>query len=141
VPCLSHQVWGSKAIQGVLEMQTRRETTTMKQFKNFPQYAMDVNGDVYRLNKNGLRKIEGQKDTKGYIQICLYLDGKRYFKMHHRLIAEEFIPNPLNKSQINHINGIKTDNRICNLEWVTPKENVRHAIDNNLWHRSKLIRG
>ncbi len=122
-------------------MQTRRETTTMKQFKNFPQYAMDVNGDVYRLNKNGLRKIEGQKDTKGYIQICLYLDGKRYFKMHHRLIAEEFIPNPLNKSQINHINGIKTDNRICNLEWVTPKENVRHAIDNNLWHRSKLIRG
>jgi hypothetical protein len=113
----------------------------MKQFKNFPQYAMDVNGDVYRLNKNGLRKIEGQKDTKGYIQICLYLDGKRYFKMHHRLIAEEFIPNPLNKSQINHINGIKTDNRICNLEWVTPKENVRHAIDNNLWHRSKLIRG
>ena len=122
-------------------MQTRRETTTMKQFKNFPQYAMDVNGDVYRLNKNGLRKIEGQKDTKGYIQICLYLDGKRYFKMHHRLIAEEIIPNPLNKSQINHINGIKTDNRICNLEWVTPKENVRHAIDNNLWHRSKLIRG
>jgi len=122
-------------------MQTRRETTTMKQFKNFPQYAMDVNGDIYRLNKNGLRKIEGQKDTKGYIQICLYLDGKRYFKMHHRLIAEEFIPNPLNKSQINHINGIKTDNRICNLEWVTPKENVRHAIDNNLWHRSKLIRG
>ena len=122
-------------------MQTRREATTMKQFKNFPQYAMDVNGDVYRLNKNGLRKIEGQKDTKGYIQICLYLDGKRYFKMHHRLIAEEFIPNPLNKSQINHINGIKTDNRICNLEWVTPKENVRHAIDNNLWHRSKLIRG
>lgn len=121
-------------------MQTRRETTTMKQFKNFPQYAMDVNGDVYRLNKNGLRKIEGQKDTKGYIQICLYLDGKRYFKMHHRLIAEEFIPNPLNKSQINHINGIKTDNRICNLEWVTPKENVRHAIENNLWHRSKLIR-
>ena len=113
----------------------------MKQFKNFPQYAMDVNGDVYRLNKNGLRKIEGQKDTKGYIQICLYLDGKRYFKMHHRLIAEEFIANPLNKSQINHINGIKTDNRICNLEWVTPKENVRHAIENNLWHKSKLIRG
>jgi len=122
-------------------MQTRREITTMKQFKNFPQYAMDVNGDVYRLNKNGLRKIEGQKDTKGYIQICLYLDGNRYFKMHHRLIAEEFIPNPLNKSQINHINGIKTDNRICNLEWVTPKENVRHAIENNLWHKSKLIRG
>jgi len=112
----------------------------MKQFKNFPQYAMDVNGDIYRLNKKGFRKIEGQTDTKGYIQICLYLDGKRHFKMHHRLIAEEWIPNPLNKAQINHINGIKTDNRICNLEWVTPKENVRHAIENNLWHTSKLIR-
>jgi len=78
----------------------------MKQFKNFPQYAMDVNGDIYRINKKGLRKIEGQTDTKGYIQICLYLDGKRHFKMHHRLIAEEWIPNPFNKAQINHINGI-----------------------------------
>lgn len=67
-----------------------------------------------------------------YLLVRLTVDGKRKYFSIHRLVAEAFIPNPDNKPCVNHINGIKTDNRVKNLEWVTRSENQYHALKNGL---------
>lgn len=69
---------------------------------------------------------------KGYYRYILSKDGMAQNRAGHRLVAEAFIPNPENKPQVNHINGVKTNNQLNNLEWCTQKENSRHAYDKGL---------
>lgn len=68
--------------------------------------------------------IKLEKTTNGYLR--LRLKGRKLRIRVHQLVAEAFIPNPQNKLFVNHINGIKNDNRVTNLEWVTTKENNLH---------------
>ena len=70
--------------------------------------------------------------NNGYKTIMLSVDNvqKRFYV--HRLVAIAFIENAENKSEVNHINCIKTDNRVKNLEWNTSTENKNHAMNNNL---------
>jgi len=76
--------------------------------------------------------------TNGYSEIKLWgLDGKRKGHSIHRLIAKSFILNPLDLPCVNHINGIKTDNRVENLEWCTHKENTNHGFKNGLISKRK----
>jgi len=65
--------------------------------------------------------------TNGYYNIGLYKDGKRKHISVHRLVAKEFIPNPLNLPEVNHKWGNKIDNRATELEWTTKKENMLHS--------------
>lgn len=67
-----------------------------------------------------------------YCRVALCQNGKVKHILVHRLVAQTFIPNPNNYKQINHKNGIKDDNRVCNLEWCTSSENIKHAYKNNL---------
>jgi DNA-binding CsgD family transcriptional regulator len=101
---------------------------TLKNFVpvvGFENYLVDPTGRVFSLDSNIL--LKPIKQTTGYFSVNLYKNRKVNPKTIHRLVAINFIPNPENKKQVNHINGIKTDNRLCNLEWNTPKENIKHS--------------
>jgi hypothetical protein len=87
------------------------------------------------IRRNGKRccyyagKIIDVKLHGNYKHLCLSIDGRRKGASIHKLVALAFIPNPLNKSQINHKDGVKSNNHVLNLEWASPKENIRHAFD------------
>ena len=77
---------------------------------------------------NIIREITPYSQSKGYLQVCLCLNGSIKRFTIHKLVAEHFIPNPQNKPCINHINSNREDNSIDNLEWVTFRENNIHSI-------------
>lgn len=70
----------------------------------------------------------GDVSKRGYKTIGLFIDGKYKIRYLHRLVAFAFVSNPDNKTDVNHINGIKGDNRAENLEWVNPRENHTHSV-------------
>lgn len=88
------------------------------------------NGSYGKRNEPQL--ISPRKDSQGYRKVALYNDGNRTDFKISRLVAEYFIPNPTNKPEVNHIDGIKSNDSVRNLEWVTPKENVAHAFETGL---------
>lgn len=90
-------------------------------------------GNIRPTRYKGKLKKGSLKNTGYY---AINLKEKRDISI-HRLVAEAFIPNPENKPCVNHINGIKTDNRVENLEWCTYRENTVHAYKNDLSKKGK----
>lgn len=79
-----------------------------------------------------IRILKPIKDRQGYLRVSLCVDWVTSKPFVHRLVGYAFIDNPENKREINHKNGIQWDNRLENLEWVTPSENQNHALKNGL---------
>lgn len=112
----------------------------LSEFKPVPGYEgifeVSSAGVVQRLFKGRgkvvKRRLRGYLDKDGYLKVCLSVKQVRKYCFVHRLVAMTFISNPLNKGCVNHINGVKLDNRVENLEWCTVLENNRHALNTGL---------
>ena len=93
-----------------------------KDIKSNTDYQISNLGRVWSKKSN--RYMKPQKDACGYMRVQLYMgNGKARTEKVHRLVALAFIDNPDNLPEVNHINHIRDDNRVENLEWVTHKEN------------------
>jgi hypothetical protein len=83
-----------------------------------------------------MRFLKLHKNDNGYFRVKL--DGKLYYI--HRVVAETYLPNIENKATVNHMDGDKYNNMLCNLEWATSSENMKHACDTGLRPVSELMR-
>lgn len=99
-------------------------------------YQVSNLGRVKSLITN---KIKTQYNcNSGYLRVGLFKNYKRENALVHRLVAKTFIKNELNKKQVNHIDGNKSNNVVTNLEWVTPSENLIHAYKIGLQKPSNI---
>lgn len=111
----------------------RYQVSNLGRLRSVPR---DVNNHTGIIHLKG--KILTQRyNHKGYKVVDLVdHEQKHKYRLVHRLLAQAFIPNPMNKPQVNHIDGIKDHNVLENLEWVTNSENQLHAYKHGLNVRS-----
>jgi len=100
-----------------------------KQIKSYPDYWVHKNGTVHSF-KHDKPKILKQHETKGgYSRVQLWHKGKGLLKLVHRLVANAFLVKENCQTEVNHINGVRHDNDVNNLEWCTRSENILHAFN------------
>lgn len=90
-------------------------------------YGVNENGDIFSIRRMCL--LKRLKHSLGYEQTYLstLLNNNGQYHKLHRIVAMQFIPNPLGLTDVNHKNGIKTDNRVENLEWLSHSDNIKHS--------------
>jgi hypothetical protein len=96
------------------------------EIEGFSNYLVSDFGNI--MNKNTGKLLAANVKNNGYKRVSLCRPGRVYEVNVHRLVAKAFISNPQNKKTVNHKNGIRTDNRVENLEWATMSEQMKHSI-------------
>jgi len=108
-----------------------------KKIIGFDNYEIYSDGRVFSRTLSRFLKMK--KIGKGYRGYCLTNEAGKHYLYAHRLVAQGFIPNPEDKPQVNHKNGVKTDNCVDNLEWNSSSENLKHAFATGLKNNRHLI--
>ena len=111
-----------------------------KEIEKYKGYYITDDGVVFSKRFN--RPLKSFVNEGGYLVVPLTQNGKTKQERVHRLVATTFIPNPESKPQVNHINGVKTDNRVENLEWCTSNENIQHryyTLKNGLMRKVRCV--
>ena len=93
--------------------------------EGYENYSISIHGVVTNIKRN--RQLNPWLGKNGYLMVDLTNSIGIKKLLLHRIIATAYVVNDFNKPQVNHIDGVKTNNSISNLEWVTPKENIMHA--------------
>lgn len=101
-----------------------------RKIEGFENFYVSNLGRVRNVKSN---KILKENIKNGYAYVGLTEGTKQKSCRVHRLVANAFIDNPENKKYVNHIDGNKLNNRVDNLEWITASDNVKHALNNNLF--------
>ncbi len=122
---LYHESHKTYELNGVTEL-VKPELRPMIGFKG---YGVSSDGKIWSYKRKRWLKLS--HNGKGYIKVQMWYRSRNHNKRVHRLVAENFIANPENKPYVNHINNIRDDNRVENLEWLTIKENIAHKYKNN----------
>lgn len=97
-------------------------------------YSVSTEGEVRKDTTNYILSQSSQQDYKF---VTLLINGQQKRMRVHRMVAMTFIENPDNKPYVNHINGIRYDNNVENLEWVTQSENIQHAVRTGLMQNGR----
>jgi hypothetical protein len=106
------------------------------EIKDFEEYKINKEGEI--MGKFG-RILKPCDDKGGYLYVILMKDGKRYTKKIHRLVGEQFIPNPNNLPVIDHIDGNRQNNSLENLRWADRMTNSNNRIVRGciFWHKPR----
>lgn len=104
------------------------QVSTLGQVRSLTRVVSHRNGSCPKYG----RLLKQSPNTKGYLLVGPTVNRVQRTRPVHRLVAETFIPRPEGASEVNHKNGVKTDNRVENLEWVSADANMKHAVANGL---------
>ena len=110
------------------------------EYKAIGGYRVYEDGSVVSVRGLKERKLKPRLHSHGYYKVCLRIDKRSEEWLVHRLVATLFIPNPEGKPEVDHIDGDKSNNSVCNLRWTTTYENYHNpnTVGNHIKYEDPL---